>query len=78
MKRIKLNYGSDLTFKDGCEKYIENCRQRNLREGTINHYKQSYKQFYKYINPDMLLNNFTEDTYNEYVVTLCKVLNRRV
>jgi integrase/recombinase XerD len=36
-----------LTFEEGCNKYLENCRQRNLRQGTINHYKQSYTLFYK-------------------------------
>ena len=34
--------GVTLTFEEGCNKYLENCRQRNLREGTINHYRQSY------------------------------------
>ena len=36
-----------LTFEEGCNKYLDNCRARNLREGTINHYKQSYVQFAK-------------------------------
>lgn len=58
----------ELTFKDGCEKYLDNCRQRNLREGTINHYKQSYKQFYKFFNPDMKLTEITLSQYKEYVV----------
>ena len=35
--------GITFTFEDGCNKYLENCRQRNLREGTINHYRQSYR-----------------------------------
>ena len=25
--------GVSLTFEEGCNKYLENCRQRNLREG---------------------------------------------
>ena len=60
----------ELTFKDGCEKYLDNCRQRNLREGTINHYKQSYKQFYKFFNPDMKLTEITLSQYKEYVCYL--------
>ena len=50
MKKIKMARGVTLTFEEGCNKYLENCRQRNLREGTINHYRQSYLYFYKFFN----------------------------
>ena len=53
MKKLKMSRGTLLTFEEGFEKYLENCGQKNLREGTINHYKQSYKQFYKFFNPDI-------------------------
>ena len=39
MKKLKMTRSVTLTFEEGCNKYLENCRQRNLREGTINHYK---------------------------------------
>lgn len=42
MKKIKMVQKTGLTFKDGCEKHLDDCRQRNLREGTIGHYKQSH------------------------------------
>lgn len=48
MKKLRLVENNLLTFEEGCNKYLDNCRARNLREGTINHYKQSYTQFYKY------------------------------
>ena len=35
MKKLKMSRGVTLTFEEGCNKYLENCRQRNLREGTI-------------------------------------------
>ena len=38
MQKLKMTRGVTLTFEEGCNKYLENCRQRNLREGTINHY----------------------------------------
>ena len=38
MKKLKMARGVTLTFEEGCNRYLENCRQRNLREGTINHY----------------------------------------
>ena len=70
MKRIKMQVDNTLTFKKGCEKYLDNCRQRNLREGTINHYRQSYTQFYRYFNPEMPVEEFTKEKYNKYVVYL--------
>jgi hypothetical protein len=39
VKKIKMARGITLTFEEGCNKYLENCRQQNLREGSINHYK---------------------------------------
>ena len=53
MKKLKMARGVTLTFEEGCNKYLENCRQRNLREGTINHYRQSYIYFYKFFDPKM-------------------------
>ena len=43
MKKLKMSRGVTLTFEEGCNKYLENCRQRNLRDGTINHNRQSYR-----------------------------------
>jgi len=53
VKKLKMARGVTLTFQEGCNKYLENCRQRNLREGTINHYRQSYLYFYKFFDPKM-------------------------
>ena len=33
MKKLKMSRGVSFTFEEGCNKYLENCRQRNLREG---------------------------------------------
>ena len=43
MKKLKMSATKTMTFEEGCNKYLEYCRQRNLREGTIRHYRQSYK-----------------------------------
>ena len=37
MKKLKMAWSVTLTFDEGCNKYLENCRQRQLREGTIEH-----------------------------------------
>ncbi len=60
MKKLKMT-ATTLTFEEGCNKYLEYCRQRNLREGTIGHYRQSYTQFYKYFDPKMPVEDFDED-----------------
>ncbi len=62
MKRMKMDASDAFTFEDGCNKYLDNCRQRNLREGSINQYKQSYKQFYKFFDPEtpILLPAYTD------------------
>ena len=33
MQKIKMSRVVTLTFEEGCNKYLENCRQRNLRNG---------------------------------------------
>ncbi len=78
MKKIQMLKKKNLTFKDGCEKYLDDCRQRNLREGTIRHYKQSYTQFYKIIPPEMPLIEFTEKTYTDYVTYLTETLENDI
>ena len=78
MKKIKMARGTTLTFEEGCNRYLENCRQRNLRAGTINHYKQSYTQFYKYIDPSLPLAEFDEALYNQYVLHLRNTLKNDI
>ena len=78
MKKIEMARGVTLTFEEGCNKYLENCRQRNLREGTIGHYKQSYTQFYKYFDPNMPIEDIDESTYKDYVLHLKSTLDNDV
>ena len=42
MKKLKMISQKGVTFEEGCNLYLDNCKERNLREGTINHYRQSY------------------------------------
>ncbi len=69
-KKIKMTVSESITFKEGCEMYLDNCRQRNLREGTINHYRQSYVQFYKYFEENMPIEIFTQKLFSKYVLYL--------
>lgn len=49
MKKMRMCFPREKRFVDGFEEYILDCKARNLREGTINHYRESVKQIYKYI-----------------------------
>lgn len=69
---------SGLTFEEGCDLYLNNCKERNLRQGTINHYRQSYTQFYKYFDKEMSLYDFNEKMYKDYVLHLRETLKNDV
>ena len=78
MKKLQMSEARTITFEQGCNMYLDNCRQRNLREGTINHYKQSYTQFYKYFNPQMPITDMTQDVYKQFVMHLRETLHKDV
>ena len=78
MHKLKMNASRGLTFEEGCNKYLEYCRQRNLRQGTINHYRQSYVQFFKFFEPDTPIEEIDEDAYKRYVLHLRSTLNNDV
>lgn len=78
MKKMRLDDLKNITFEEGCNKYLDDCRARNLREGTINHYKQSYTQFYKFFDADMPLSDINEALYNSYVIHLRNTLHNDV
>ena len=78
MHKLKMKASKTLTFEEGCNKYLEYCRQRNLRQGTINHYRQSYVQFFKFFEPDTPVEEIDEDAYKRYVLYLRSTLNNDV
>ena len=78
MKKLKMARGTTLTFSEGCNKYLEYCRQRNLREGTIGHYKQSYTQFFKYFDPQMPIEDIDDQPYKDYALHLKSTLDNDV
>lgn len=54
MAKIKMTIENGITFEEGCEEYILDCKSRNLREGTIRHYRDTMVQMKKYIGSDTL------------------------
>ncbi len=78
MHKLNMKTPQTLTFEEGCNKYLEYCRQRNLRDGTIGHYKHSYVQFYKFFDPNMPIENFTPKMYKDYVLHLKRNLDNDI
>ncbi|MBE6071081.1 MAG: phage integrase family protein [Clostridium butyricum] len=68
MKRMKLTYKNDKTFEEGFEEFILNCKARNLREGTIKHYTESYRQIIKYLDEDLLLSEINKKTFENFII----------
>ena len=78
MKKLRIVEQNFLTLEEGCNKYLDNCRSRNLREGTINHYRQSYVQFAKFFDMQMQISDLDEKMYQKYVVFLRETLHNDV
>ena len=78
MKKLRMVRANSITLEEGCNKYLDNCRARNLREGTINHYRQSYVQFAKFFDMQMKVSDITEEVYQKYVVYLRQTLHNDV
>lgn len=68
MKRIKINMDKGKTFKEGFEDFLFNCKARGLREGTLNHYEQSYIQLTKYIDDNIEIVDIHKATFDSFIV----------
>ena len=65
MKKLKMVEQNSITLQEGCNKYLDDCKARNLREGTINHYRQSYVQFAKFFDMNMPVCDMNEKLYQK-------------
>jgi integrase/recombinase XerD len=61
---------NEKTFAQGCEEFINNCCARNLRDGTIKHYKESIRQIGKYLDEDMYIKDISKETFYMFVKAL--------
>lgn len=48
-RKMKMLIEDDVTFKGGFEGFLDNCKARNLRPATINHYKEAYKSIVRFL-----------------------------
>ena len=51
-KKMRMMRRNEMTFDEGIEEYLLDCKARNLREGTLKHYRDSVKQIMKYVDGD--------------------------
>ena len=70
MKKIKMNIENNLTFREGLEEYLLDCKARNLRDGTLRHYTDSAKQIMKYIGEDTLISSIDRAAVDDFIVQL--------
>ena len=75
VKRKKMTENTRLTLAEGCDLYLLHCRQRNLREATIKHYRQSDMKLFTYFDPELPLRDMDESVYHGYVIYLCETLD---
>ena len=71
-KQMTMRMATRMTFEEGVEEFMLNCEARNLRQGTIKHYKDSLVQIYKIIPKDTPIADIDEDTWDRYKLALRK------
>lgn len=70
MRKMRMCFPNERTFQDGFEEYILDCKVRNLREGTITHYREIVRQLYKRIPPDTPISSFCPQTMTRFYIAL--------
>ena len=55
MKKLRLEGNDNVTFREGCEHYLDDCGVRNLRQGTIGHAK-----LLKFFRKNIVLRTFRD------------------
>ena len=70
-RRMRMTIENSITFEEGCDEYLLDCKARNLRDGTIKHYVDSSKQIMKYIGRDTLIKDIDKDIIDDKVVVIC-------
>ena len=70
-KKLTMKKSNSITFKQGCEEYINYCKARNLREGTLKHYRESIKTLSKFIGEDTPVETLDKKAFDNFVIE-CK------
>ncbi|MFT8312927.1 MAG: tyrosine-type recombinase/integrase [Clostridium sp.] len=70
-RKTKIITEDNVTFKQGFLMFLDNCKAKNLRPATIEHYKQGYKSIVRFFDEDTLIKDITQETVDNYVIA-CK------
>lgn len=69
MHKIKLKTNKNtLTFYEGFNLFILNCKAKGLRTATIEHYRIAYNQIIKIIDKDTILSELNLKKFNEFII----------
>jgi integrase/recombinase XerD len=74
-RKMKIITSENVTLKQGFEVFLDNCKARNLRDATINHYKEAYKSITRFIDKDTLINTINQNTVDDFVISIKDNLN---
>ncbi len=66
-KKLKLIVDDSMTFEQGFKEFLESCKARNIREGTVKHYRESFVSITRFINSDALIRDFNKQTVDNFV-----------
>ena len=70
-KKISCQTENLITFKEGVEEYLIDCKRRNLRKDTLRHYRESYKSITRIIDENIYIKDLNINSVGEFVVK-CK------
>ena len=76
-QKIKMNQEDTMTFEEGFDQFLLDCKARNLREGTIRHYSMQIKQIWKYIPKETYISELNSYIFEQYKVYLTTNTNMK-
>lgn len=62
-----MKLDNDITFEEGLNSFLGNCKVKNLRPHTILYYKNVVAIWYKTFSPDMKLKDLSSDTVDDFI-----------
>lgn len=74
-RKLTMQRDTSMTFAEGVEEFMYYCKARNLRQGTINHYRDSMRTIFKFIDGDTKVKDISRDTVDRFVVDCKENLN---
>lgn len=72
MKKVKMKIQNSMTFKEGCELYLVDCQDRNLRDGTLKHWREAIVNMFHYIDAETPIEKMTIKTFKNYILAIKK------